>query len=88
MNLHSFKTLFLGTLIKETTHDWEKMACPRNFSIVNFPVLYDTFDKAEEACNKITIGSMTGLFQVYFIFSCNASKPINILWIITGSQPY
>ncbi len=72
------KNLLLGTLIKETTHDWEKMACPRNYSIVNFPVLYDTFDKAEEACNKITIGSMTGLFQVNNIFSHIILKPINL----------
>ena len=71
-------------MIKETTHDWEKMACPRNYSIVNIPVLYKTFDKAEEACNKITIGSMTGLFQVNNIFYCalNSNTLIAVLSFI------
>ncbi len=45
------------------------MSCPRNFSIVNIPSVYGTFDKAEEACNKIAVGSMTGLFKVFLSFN-------------------
>ena len=60
---------FLGRLIEETTYEWENMSCPRNFSIVNIPSVYGTFDKAEEACNKIAVGSMTGLFKVFLSFN-------------------
>ena len=41
------------------------MRCARTSSIVNIPSLFDTFEKAEEACNKIAVGSMTGLFKVF-----------------------
>ena len=57
--------IILGTLIKETGYEWEKMRCARTSSIVNIPSLFDTFEKAEEACNKIAVGSMTGLFKVF-----------------------
>ena len=58
--------LFLGSLIEETTIDWEGINCSvsKKTETVNIAALYKEFSDAEEACNKFVYGSMTANFQV------------------------
>ena len=77
-----------GKLINETSMDWENLKCTESRKDrVNIPVLYRTFKEAEDACNKLFIGSMTGNFQVililsqsrYFFFYICVVDPLNLM---------